>query len=577
MLLNQNLLALTRGVRWRIVARALLGLVVIGTRVVQAWLLADGLARVFAGAPVADLGWTAAWLAVTIVARTALMWVSDQASQWVSNQTKLRLRERLYRRLIELGPGQLGGRRTGEIRAALVEGVEALETYFGRYLPALVQTLVGPIVVIGYLLTVDAALTGIVFGAALFTVLAPLIWYAAMEKSSAKVWDAIHTFDADFVDSIQGLPTLKAFNASARRHAQMDEQAEHVRRVSMGQLHYALMHAGIQRLGTLGGFAAALIYAVFAYSGGELAAASLLLVVFLVPEVFRPLDHLAGLIHDAFGAVSAAEGIQQMLELKPLPAPSGHQRADSLTPSIEFENVSFAYPGRDRPAVDGVSLHVTPGETVAVVGPSGSGKTTLVSLLLRFFDPDAGAIRIGGVDLRALPPDQLYGMVAVVSQDTYLFHGTVRDNIALGRAGATDDQIRAAAVAAGVDDFVAELPDGYDTQVGERGLSLSGGQRQRVAMARALLADAPILLLDEATSSVDAANEAAIQATLDAISRDRTTLLIAHRLSTIRGADRIVVLDEGRVSETGTHDTLHQGGGVYATLTAAQHVMTGER
>jgi ATP-binding cassette subfamily C protein CydD len=484
------------------------------------------LARVFAGAPVTDLVWTAAWLAVTIVVRTALMWVADQASQWVSNQTKLRLRERLYRRLIELGPGQLGGRRTGEIRAALVEGIEALETYFGRYLPALVQTFVGPIVIIGYLLTVDATLTGIVFGAALFTVLAPLIWFGAMEKRSAQVWDAIGTFDADFVDSIQGLPTLKAFNASTRRHMQLDEQAEHVRRVSMGQLHYALMHAGIQRLGTLGGFAAALIYAVFAYSGGGLAATSLLLVVFLVPEVFRPLDQLAGLIHDAFGAVSAAEGIQKMLELKPLAAPSGHRRGDALTPSVEFENVSFTYPGRDRPAVDGVSLH---------------------------------------------------RVVAVVSQDTYLFHGTVRDNIELGRSGATDDQIRAAAVAAGVDAFVAELPDGYDTQVGERGLTLSGGQRQRVAIARALLADAPILVLDEATSSVDAANEAAIQATLDAISRERTTLVIAHRLSTIRAADRIVVLDEGRVSETGTHDTLHQGGGVYATLTAAQHVMTGER
>jgi ABC-type multidrug transport system fused ATPase/permease subunit len=199
----------------------------------------------------------------------------------------------------------------------------------------------------------------------------------------------------------------------------------------------------------------------------------------------------------------------------------------------------------------------------------------LVSLLLRFFDPDSGAVRIGGVDLRTLPTNRLYDMVAVVSQDTYLFHGTIADNIGLGRSGASRDEIRSAAVAAGIDDMVIGLPDGYDTFVGERGLTLSGGQRQRVAIARALLKNAPILILDEATSSVDAASEAAIQATLDTIARGRTTMLIAHRLSTTRSADRIVVLDRGRVAEVGTHESLKNSGGVYASLTAAQHAMTG--
>ena len=576
MLLNQDLLSLARGVRWHILARTALGLAVAGTRVAQALLIAHAIARVFAGAAVGELGPIAAALAVTVFARALLLWLSEVASQWVANQTKLALRERLYRRLIELGPGQVGAHRTGEIRAALVEGVESLETYFGRYLPAMAQTFITPVAILVLLLTVDPVLTAIVAGAALFAALAPLLWYGAFEKGSAKVWDAIGALDADFVDTIQGLPTLKAFNASGRRRRQLDTQAEHVRKLSMGQLHYALMHGGIQRLGTLGGFAAALIYAVFAYTAGSLNTAHLLFVVFLVPEVFRPLDQLSALVHDAFSAVSAAEGIGKLLDATPMAPAITHARSvETLTPSVEFDAVRLTYPDRTAPAVEDVSFTIAPGETVAVVGPSGSGKTTLVSLLLRFFDPASGAIRVGGVDLRALPTEQLHEMVAVVSQDTYLFHGTLAENIALGRTDAGVDEVRAAAVAAGIDDFVATLPDGYDTPVGERGLTLSGGQRQRVAIARALLKNAPILVLDEATSSVDAASEAAIQATLDRVARDHTTLVIAHRLSTTRSADRVVVLDRGTVAETGTHDALKNSGGVYAALTAAQHSMTG--
>jgi ATP-binding cassette subfamily C protein CydD len=577
MLLNRDLLVLARDVRWHILARALLGLTVTGTRVVQALLIATAVADVFAGAHVSDLGPVAASLAATIAIRAGLLWLTDVAGQWVANQTRLRLRERLYRRLIALGPGEVNQRRTGEIRAALVEGVEALQTYFGRYLPGLAQTLVAPVLILVFLLTVDPVLTAIVAGAAVFAVLAPLAWFSAFEKSSDQVWNAIGALDADFVDTIQGLPTLKAFNASARRRGQLDAQAEQVRRLSMAQLHYALMHGGIQRLGTLGGFAGALVYAVFAYAAGNLNATALLVVVFLVPEVFRPLDQLAGLIHDAFSAVSAAEGINKMLALRPAAPPviDDRSRVETLEPSVEFDAVKVTYAGRTQAAVDDVSFTIAPGETVAVVGPSGSGKTTLVSLLLRFFDPDSGAVRIGGIDLRTVPTDRLYQMVAVVAQDTYLFHGTIADNIALGRPGAGLDEIRSAAVAAGIDDFVAELPDGYHTPVGERGLTLSGGQRQRVAIARALLKDAPILVLDEATSSVDAANEAAIQATLEAVAKDCTTLVIAHRLSTTRSADRVVVLDNGRIAEIGTHEALSNNGGVYASLTAAQRLMTG--
>lgn len=232
--------------------------------------------------------------------------------------------------------------------------------------------------------------------------------------------------------------------------------------------------------------------------------------------------------------------------------------------------MTFSYATRDKPALRGLNLVVASGETVAVVGPSGSGKTTIVALLLRFFDPDQGVIRIGGHDLRDLRLATVRAAIAVVSQDTYLFHGTIAQNIALARPDATHDEVVAAARDANIHEAILALPDAYETQVGERGVGLSGGQRQRVAIARALLADAPILVLDEATSNVDAASEAAIQEALDRVTRGRTTLVIAHRLSTVRDAERVVVLDDGVVIETGGHDELVQRGGGYARLIAAQ-------
>ncbi len=237
---------------------------------------------------------------------------------------------------------------------------------------------------------------------------------------------------------------------------------------------------------------------------------------------------------------------------------------------IRFIDVSFAYRERSEPALSGFSLRVAPGERVALVGRSGSGKTTVVSLLLRFFELDEGRILVGGRDIRDLALSQLRALVSVVAQDTYLFHGSVRDNLLVGRADADDHAIEAAARAARAHEFIRELPNGYDTVIGERGLKLSGGERQRIAIARALLKDAPILVLDEPTSSVDAANEAEIQHALDRLSRGRATLVIAHRLSTVRDADRILVLGAGRVLEEGSHQSLFDAQGAYAQLVAAQ-------
>jgi ATP-binding cassette, subfamily B, bacterial len=237
---------------------------------------------------------------------------------------------------------------------------------------------------------------------------------------------------------------------------------------------------------------------------------------------------------------------------------------------VEFAGVRFTYLGRRRPALDGVSLRLDAGRTMAIVGPSGAGKTTVASLLLRFWDPQAGAVRLFGHDLRDYTLDDLRRRIALVAQDTYLFNDTLRANVLLADPGATDAALADAVDRAALGELVASLPEGLDTVVGERGAQLSGGQRQRVAIARAFLKDAPVLVLDEATSHLDALSEAAVRQAIERLARDRTTLVIAHRLSTVRDADTIVVLDEGRVVEVGAHDALLSQHGLYAHLVGRQ-------
>jgi ABC-type multidrug transport system fused ATPase/permease subunit len=310
-------------------------------------------------------------------------------------------------------------------------------------------------------------------------------------------------------------------------------------------------------------------------STGHLPLADLFVILFLAVECFRPLNDLIMHWHRSFLGIAAVRGIFGILDtsitIGEQPAAGLERDTVYARPKIEFKNVTFAYAAGKRTAVKDVSLQVNPGETVAVVGKSGSGKSTLVNLLLRFFDPQNGNILLNGRDIREYPLSFLRSQIAVVFQDTYLFYGTVADNLRIARPGATQAELERAARLAHAHDYITALKDGYQTHIGERGVRLSGGQKQRLSIARAILKDAPLLILDEATSNVDGASEKMIQEALDRLSRDRTTIVIAHRLSTIQGADRIIVLDDQRVKETGTHSELLVSGGVYAQLIKMQH------
>ena len=389
---------------------------------------------------------------------------------------------------------------------------------------------------------------------------------------------------------MQGLPTLKAFGQSGAYGRMLADKARALSDSTFLVLGTSILTRGITDLGCAFGAAAALALGAYRVRYGEMSLEALLIVLMAGTEIFRPLRELRTVLHQGLTGQAAAAGINALLD-EPVTAPGapsptmnslsreageGWGGGAAIAPSIAFDAVGFAYPGGRRAAHHGLTFSIAAGERVGIVGPSGSGKSTIVRLLLRLHDPQSGTVRIGGQDLRTLDPGAVRRMIAVVAQDTYLFHGTIEDNLRLGCPDASEADLAAAARAANAHDFIEALPDGYQTVIGERGARLSGGQRQRIAIARALLRDAPILVLDEALSSVDAENEAVIQQALDRLMTGRTTLILAHRLSSVINADRILVLNDGAVADSGRHAELIARDGPYRRLMGPQLAERGD-
>ena len=572
MFFDNRLWQFTRGVRLRIAATVAVGvfasLVGIGRLALLGWLLA----RVFAGASFSELIVPFALVAAVMGLRGYIEYARAMVAHRTAVRVQLALRERLYAKVVALGPAHFGLARTGAVMISMIDGVEQLETYFGQYLPQLLVSLITPLIVFGLLAFFDFPVAAVMLGFAMFTLFAPASFQRWEAKSSMRRSQAYRGFAAEFLDAIQGLATLKAFGQSAARGRVLAERAHEVFRSTMWVLATSALNRGLTDTGIAVGTAAVLGLGAWRVTQGQMSLDVLLVVLMMGIEVFRPQRDLRALLHNGMMGRAAADDIFALLDAQPgIKPPAAPVDLDGpLAPVVEFDDVSFAYPGGRRAAHRGLKFRVEAGERVGFVGESGAGKSTIVRLLLRFHDPDGGAVRIGGHDLRRLRADDVYPNVAVVNQDTYLFHGTVEDNLRFGKPDATAAELEAAARAANAHEFIARLPQGYATVVGERGIRLSGGQRQRVAIARALLRDAPILILDEALSAVDAENEAVIQAALNRLMQGRTTLIFAHRLSSVVAADRILVLDRGSVVETGDHASLMRARGVYFRLMGAQ-------
>jgi len=571
MYLDRRLWVYTAGVRGRIAASILLGLLAAAAGVARLALLGWLLGKIFSGASLDEMVFPIILTTAVMLLRGVLEYGRTMAAHRTAAAVQVTLRQRLYQHVIVLGPAYFGRERTGATLLTLIDGVEQLETYFGQYLPQLCVATLAPLGIFAFVAFLDLPLAGALFGFAIFTLVAPTAFHRWDRRAAQSRQESYAGYGAEFLDSVQGLATLKAFGQSTARARELSVKAHDLFRRTMWVLATNSLSRGITDGGIALGAALALGIGAWRVAEGDISIGVLLIVLMMGIEIFRPMRELRVLLHQGMLGQSAAEGLFALLDAKPLvQEPEVLPAGAALQPSLQFENVNFSYPGGRQSAHRDLSFTIEAGERVGIVGPSGCGKSSIVRLLLRLYDPDGGRVLLGGTDLRELGFARIRDHFAVVHQDTYLFHGTAEENIRFGKPDASRAELEAAARAANAHEFIIGLPQGYDTVIGERGVRLSGGQRQRIAIARALLRNAPFLVLDEALSAVDSENEVVIQQALDRLMKGRTVLILAHRLSSVIDADRILVLEQGAVVESGRHRELMAAKGVYHRLMAAQ-------
>ena len=552
---DRRLLRYAGAARAHLAVTVVLGLVGTGLILVQAGLLARALAVAARGDVAAALSGTLAALLVVVAARAVVSYGGEVAALRAAATVKSQLRRALTVRSLQLGPVWLGGQRAGEITTLSTKGLDGLDSYFARYLPQLILAVLVPIAVLVRVAVADwvSALV-IAVTLPLVPVFAVLVgWHT--KTQTRRQWRLLSTLGGHFLDVVEGLPTLKVFGRARVQEDVIAKVTEDYRATTMSTLRVAFLSALVLELSAAVATALVAVEVGLRLLYGHLGYETALLVLLLTPEAFLPLRAVGAQFHASMEGVAAAGRAFEILdtatpdETLPTPAALRTGRADLRTQCIRLNNVTAAYPGRLRPALDRVSLTIAPGDRVVLTGPSGAGKSTLLALLLRFIAPAAGTIELAGggadSDLAAIDVRQWRTQIAWVPQQPYLFTGTAADNIALGQADANRSAICRAARLAGAADFIEELPAGYDTPLGERGLRLSAGQRQRIALARAFLRDAPLLLLDEPAAHLDSVSARLIGTAIDTALSDRTVVMVSHGQGWTGGGARLLSLEHG--------------------------------
>jgi ATP-binding cassette subfamily C protein CydD len=516
------------------------------------------------------LGTQLGWLLAVVGLRALLVWGREVAGFRAGARVRSAVRRILLERLFREGPVLTRRQAGGALASNVIEQVEALHNFYAFYLPQLMLAAFVPLAILIAVFPVSWA-AGVILlcTAPLIPVFMVLVGMGA-ESISQKNFQALSRLSARFLDLLRGLPTLKHFGRSRTASATLTEASEQYRRRTMQVLRVAFLSSAVLEFFSSVSIALVAVYLGTSYLGYlnfgtyglPLRLADGLFILMLAPEFFLPLRELGTHYHARAEAAGAAEEILKLLD-RPLPPapPSPAPDPGQLTGDIRFANVGLALGPQRRPILEDVSFSLTPGEQVALVGPSGAGKTTILNLLLGFQRPDDGTILIGSQPLDSLAIDDWRRQLAWIGQQPALFHGSLRENIRLGRPQADDHAVEAAARAARVTEFSQRLPDGLDTAIGEMAADLSRGQAQRVALARAFLKDAPLLLLDEPTAGLDLRNERLVLDALKALCQNRTVFMVSHRLASIRNADRVMVLADGRIAETGPFDALMRARG----------------
>jgi subfamily B ATP-binding cassette protein MsbA len=512
---------------------------------------------------------SAVWAMIAMIPLIALMrgitgYLNVYLLQWVGSRAVADLRTKLFTHLLDLSAGFYTENATGELVSRVMNDTQALQTILTNVTSVIVRDPMTLISVLGFLLWQQPKLTLIALFVLPVCVIPIAIYSRKIRRSSREAQVQAAELTQTMTEGFTGHRVIKAYNLEKIVAEKFRETAARTVNLVMRITRASEIPGAIIEFVGACGITLLLVY-LFSAAGSHSQPTDFIQLLVSIISIYQPLKNLTRLQNQIVQARAATERVFEMLATKnSVPEPAQPRRLQAANADIRFENVSFNY--GEKVILENINLNVKAGQLVAFVGKTGSGKTTLANLLLRFYDPTSGAIRIGDIDLREFSTRDLRQQMAVVSQENILFNDTIHRNIELGRPGATNDEIVAAAKHAHAYEFIMQKPKGFDTVIGEKGVTLSGGQRQRLAIARAVLRDAPILILDEATSALDTESERAVQAALDELMRKRTTFCIAHRLSTILHADLIVVLEFGRVVECGTHNELIKRGGLYQKL-----------
>ena len=515
-------------------------------------------------------------LGMLILIRIAANLSYGHFSHKASEGVKVKLRDGIFGKLTRIGLNYNKVTSTSSVVQVAVEGVEQLEVYFGRYLPQFFYALLAPITlfILFSFISLKAAIV--------FLVCVPLIPVSiiAIMKIAKRIlkdyWNNYANLGDTFLENLQGLTTLKVFNIDEERHKKMNDEAENFRRITMKVLSMQLNSINVMDLVAFGGAALGSIITLNAFYNGQVTLAGTIIIILLSSEFFIPLRLLGSFFHIAMNGMAACDRIFKLLDSDEL-----EERKEDFTKElshkadIEVDNITFSYDG-ERNVINNVSMKFEKDKFTAIVGESGSGKSTIASLLLNTFKVNEGNIKVNGIDINRIPLKDLYEKMVIISTNSFIFNGSIKDNLLIGKKDATVEEINRALEVANLKEFVYSLDDGLNTQVGEGGSLLSGGQKQRLAFARAILSDREILILDEATSNIDVESEEMIWNSVEKLRNNKTLIVISHRLANVKNADKIYLLDKGNLVEEGNHEELMNKKNKYFNLVSMQEELEGK-